>query len=71
MALEKLESLNHHCENQKKDLMIYLQWNRRCRKSVSGRASALHRNLIHRHPCRSSDLRCRFKDTTLPRSAAQ
>jgi hypothetical protein len=29
------------------------QWRTRGRKSVSGRASALPRNLIQRHPCRS------------------
>jgi hypothetical protein len=29
------------------------RWRTRGRKSMSGRASALPRNLIHRHPCRS------------------
>jgi hypothetical protein len=41
------------------------------KKSASGHLSALPRNLIHRHPCRSSDRRRRLRDTVLPRSAAR
>jgi hypothetical protein len=40
------------------------------KKSASGRASALPKNLIRWHWCKSSDRQCRLEDTALPRSAA-
>jgi hypothetical protein len=51
------------CENEEMEPSV--------KKSASGRVSALPRNLIRRHPCRSSDRRRRLGDTALPRSAAR
>ena len=40
-------------------------------QTASGRADALPRNLIRRHPCRSSNYRRWFGDTALPQPVAR
>jgi hypothetical protein len=54
---------NRSCENEEMEPSV--------KKSASSRVSALPRNLIRQHPCRSSDHQRGLGDTALPRSAAR